>query len=127
MAEGTERAEGGRRGVWVIWEVLGGFSFFFFPEKKKSPGSCTNTVCLCVLKYGVMGTCKVTSLCVLSLGRDYCLLLGCVASSLPYHSRCWTGCPCSVWTSLTNTAHTHSRNHLATPESMSLLQVWLCA
>ena len=78
-------------------EVLGDFFFFF-----EIPYSHALILCVRTLRYGVMGTRKVTSLCVLSLGRDYGLLLGCVASPHSYYSRCWS----SVYTSLTNTTHT---------------------
>lgn len=90
-AEGGEGTDGGkgwqrgrkekRGGVGVMTEVLGDFL------PLKFPGACTTALCVCVcmLRFGVMGTCKVTSLRVLSLGRGYCLLPGCVASSQPYY------------------------------------------
>lgn len=94
MAERTEREEGRSGGNDGS---LGDFLFFKIPQGRAL------IHCVRALGFGVMGTCKVTSLSVLSLGRDYCLLLGCVASSQPYYCRCWPGYPHCVYTSLTNT------------------------
>lgn len=58
-------------GVRVLQEVLGDLFFFEAPHSH-------------ALKCGVTGTCRVTSLCVLSLGGDYRLVFGRVASSQPY-------------------------------------------
>lgn len=103
------REDGKSRGrSWSNAGSSGRFVFLFFQIPRGHALICCVYVCVrvCALSYGVMGTCKVTSLSVLSLGRDYRLLLGCVASSQPYYSRCWTGYSSSVYTSLTNTIHT---------------------
>lgn len=93
------REDGKRRGEeWGGNDgSLGDFLFFKIPQGRAL------IHCVRAFGFGVMGTCKVTSLSVLSLGRDYCLLLGCVASSQPYYCRCWPGYPLCVYTSLTNT------------------------
>lgn len=88
--------------------------FFLLLE---APQGHTLIQCLCVCahhgleSWGHAGS----SLCVLSLGGDFCLLLGCVASSRPQHRRCWTGSPRCVYTSF-NKPHVRRRKRLAIPE-----------
>lgn len=92
-AEGTEGGKEGRgdrrsRGRRGGNARSSGRSFFFlwcFPEWS------TSTLFVCVRSdLESCGYARSQSLCVLSLGRDYCLLLGCVTSQ-HYYSRCWTG------------------------------------
>lgn len=94
-----------------------------------SPGSYTRTMCVCALEFGFVGTRKVTSLHVLSLGRDYCLLPGRVASSQPYYCRCLDR-PSALCLYKFNKHRACRRNHLRAPQlksralSLSSLSSW---
>lgn len=112
----------GRSGRFSSFEVLQG---------------STLIQCVCALGFRVTGTCKVTSLCVLSPGRDYCRLLGRVASSQSYYGRCWTSYLCGVYASLTNPTHSeeimwHYQSLWAVPWATApcplnhFLHVWMC-